>query len=839
MKKIHLICNAHLDPVWLWRWQEGAAAAISTFRCAADFCDEFDGFVFNHNESLIYKWIEEHEPQLFERIKGHVKTGKWKIMGGWYNQPDCNLPSGESFSRQILYGKNYFLEKFGIEPKTALNFDSFGHTRGLVQILKKSGYDSYMLARVLRPGNYKWVGFDGSEIIAYKSFEMYGSYAGDVGNKVKRFIRSHEGELPEDTMLLWGVGDHGGGPSRLDISDVAKTAEELKQTGIEVIHSTPEDYFRTVDIETLPVLDTSIGPCAVGCYTSMARIKKAHRQLENTIYMTEKMLAHANFVYGTPYDKKEIEQATEDLMFCEFHDILPGSMVEAGEIDSLNRMSCGITKMEALQAKAFFALSGGEPKAGENEIPMLVYNPHPYPVKTQISCEYQLANQNWHHGEFTAGTVWHNGKMIPSQFEKEASNMNLDWRKHVVFEAELAPLTMNRFDCRLEMRYDRKIWDIECFEERWQLDNGEMQISFDPETGLIESYCVDGKQLLFKDSGKLLVIEDSEDSWGFSVKSYQKIAGEFKLLSKEQTAAFFGHPQEDVKPFKIVEDGDVRTVFEGVYGYNDSYAVVRYFVPKQGKNIRVDIILHMSEANKMVKLGFRTIQGEFLGQTAFGTEKLPMGGLPAVFQKYSAVKNEESAFVLINEGSYSGDYDNGALNQVLLRTAGYASHPLHLLGYADPASEKLTEEEKKDLGKLRQFMPRDRYLKHMDMGVREFSFEFFGDRDLRLADYHAAVFNEKPFALSFFPCGDGEKCGNFITIDNKSVTLSAFKKAYDDKGYIIRLYNSSDRAETAGLTVTPLHMKKELSFGKFEVKTFRIDTEAKTFTETDLIERER
>ena len=170
-----MICNAHIDPVWLWNWQEGAAAAISTFRCAADFCDEFDGFVFNRNESLLYKWVEEHEPQLFDRIKAHVKAGKWKIMGGWYNQPDCNMPSGESFTRQILYGKNYFLEKFDVEPQTALNFDSFGHTRGLVQILKKSGYKSYMVSKILDQGDHRWVGFDGSEIIAHRTFEYYGS----------------------------------------------------------------------------------------------------------------------------------------------------------------------------------------------------------------------------------------------------------------------------------------------------------------------------------------------------------------------------------------------------------------------------------------------------------------------------------------------------------------------------------------------------------------------------------------------------------------------------------------------------------------------------------------
>ena len=173
MKKMHLICNAHLDPVWLWRWEEGLGETLSTFRIAAEFCENYDGFIFNHNEALLYEWIEEYDPALFSRIQGLVSAGKWHIMGGWYVQPDCNMPSGESFTRQILYGKRYFMEKFGVEPKTAINFDPFGHTRGLVQIMAKSGFDSYIFCRPdislkdLPGEDFTWVGTDGSGLSYY------------------------------------------------------------------------------------------------------------------------------------------------------------------------------------------------------------------------------------------------------------------------------------------------------------------------------------------------------------------------------------------------------------------------------------------------------------------------------------------------------------------------------------------------------------------------------------------------------------------------------------------------------------------------------------------------
>ena len=168
-RTVHLLCNAHIDPVWLWEWEEGAATAISTFRTAADLCEAFPGFVFNHNEVILYRWVEEYEPELFTRIQRLVKEGKWHIMGGWYLQPDCNMPSGESFVRQILLGRRYFAEKFGARPTTAINFDPFGHTRGLVQIMAKSGYDSYLFCRPgaedckLEADEFIWEGYDGGD----------------------------------------------------------------------------------------------------------------------------------------------------------------------------------------------------------------------------------------------------------------------------------------------------------------------------------------------------------------------------------------------------------------------------------------------------------------------------------------------------------------------------------------------------------------------------------------------------------------------------------------------------------------------------------------------------
>ena len=149
MRVLHMVGNAHLDPVWLWRWQEGFAEIKATFRSALDRMKEFDDFVFTCSSAAYYAWVEENEPRMFEEIRARVKEGRWVIVGGFWIQPDCNIPSGESFVRHGLYSQRYFLERFGQMAKVGYNPDSFGHAGSLPQILRGCGMSDYVF---MRPG---------------------------------------------------------------------------------------------------------------------------------------------------------------------------------------------------------------------------------------------------------------------------------------------------------------------------------------------------------------------------------------------------------------------------------------------------------------------------------------------------------------------------------------------------------------------------------------------------------------------------------------------------------------------------------------------------------------
>ena len=820
-KRLHLICNAHLDPVWLWEWEEGAAEALSTFRCAADFCDEFDGFVFNHNEAVLYRWVQEYEPALFKRIHRLIQQGKWHVMGGWWLQPDCNLPSGESLVRQILLGKTWFKNNLGVEPRSAMNVDPFGHSRGLVQILAKSGHDSYLFCRPLvsdqvLPGqDFRWLGYDGSEVLGHRVLEWYNSGLGKAGEKISSWLQRRRTELPNEDlgMILWGVGNHGGGPSRQDLRELAKIQKESRDW--QVLHSTPEAYFKEVAPrrEQLPIHAKDLNPWGVGCYTSQIRIKQLHRQLENELYATEQMAAAAFFQQRMAWPETELSRAQEDLLFSEFHDILPGSSIQRVEDTSIRLLNHGLEEISRIKGRAFFALAQGQAKAKAGEIPVLVYNPHPFSVTVEISVEFQLQDQNWK-DEFTNIVAYHKGRALPTQVEKEASNLTLDWRKKVVFRATLAPSAMNRFDCKLHIILAKPVPEA----ARLTVKTADLDAAIDPHSGLLSRWKVQGHDFATAAIGTPLVIKDNEDPWGMSVHAFRTVSGSFTLLTPTAAARFAGVRAAELAPVRVIEDGPVRKVIEALFGYGLSRLQLRWLLPKNGSAIGLEVRVLWNEKDSMLKLSVPTglAKSRLRGQVAYGVDDLPSDGNEVVAQQWVAVTNERFAVTVVNNGTYGSDCLNGELRLSLLRSPAYSAHPIN----------------------DRPLVPQDRLTPRIDQGERQFSFRLMaGPATTCLAaiDRQAVVFNRPPMALSFFPAGGGSAAQPGFLLSDDLCQLTACKRAENGKGLILRIFNPSAEPRRTTLRVPVVGASLALRLSPFEIRTLRL--RGTTFTEVDLLEK--
>lgn len=772
-KRIHLVCNAHLDPVWLWQRTEGMAEAVATFRIAADFCEKYDGFVFNHNESVLYEWVLENEPELFERIKKLVRQDKWRIMSGWYLQPDVVMPCGESIIRQIRVGNEFFKKHFGDIPKTAIGFDAFGHSKGLVQILKKCGYENYAY---LRPrdkecGAFVWKGFDGSEINTLKLYEWYNTPKGEAVERIESYIKDFPNR--EISCVTWGIGNHGGGPSEKDFNDITHFAEECKN--FEFIHSDFDTYFGELDKKDLEVIDESLVHCMVGCYTSMVRIKQGHRNLENKLSMCEKMLCQS----GIEYDEEKLLEAEKALLFTEFHDVLPGSAIKKVENDSLNLIGYGSEILDRYISKAFFALCRDQKKAKEGEIPVLIYNPHPYEVEGDFEVEFQLAEQNHpSNGIFDVAVYDEKGEYIPSQLELADSAHGMDWRKKVVFRKKLKPMGITRLDCKLKL--DKNFVKIKDYEEDVEgiiLSNDFAEVRISKKSGWIERYKVNGADYI--NSFSIKAYKDNADPWGMEVDEFSELMGEFILENN----------------VRVIENGDIRTKVQADFRFNNSFAVVTYTFSKNSKNLDVDIRILSNDENVMYKMCIDTNMDKnvkALGQTMFGTEELRKQGKEAVFQKWCGLKDKDKTFAVINSGTYGGSFDGSEMRLSLLRTPVYSAHPVDGVELA----------------------PDTRIYEHIDMGERSFSFRLCADE--QFANYESEVFNQKPFILSYFPSGNGKAEQKGFELDNKNIILSSLKK--HNNGILIRLFNSADKNEKCSFTMGEL--SHEADFMPFEVKTF-------------------
>ena len=785
MKTLHLICNAHLDPIWQWTWDEGISAALSTFKSAADLADEFD-YIFCHNESLLYEQIEQNAPELFERIKKLVKQGKWVVAGGWYLQPDCLMPSGESIVRQIKVGQDYFYKKFGVKSEVAVNYDSFGHSIGLVQIMRKCGYKGYITARpnrvqCPRPSRFfNWVAPDGSSITVTIA-SSYNSHLGKATAMIDDYLNWKEanmlgseegggvvkGEDGEVDYVLWGVGNHGGGPSRKDLRDIA----EYSRAGVKLVHSSPDKLFDD-DIEVKGEMRTSLVTCMPGCYSSMARIKRAHRETESLYFLVEKMLAYASLC-GFDCDTENMKTALKNLLLGEFHDILPGTVVKDGEENGLELFYSAKRILNDYKSRVFLRLAMNSPVAENGEFPIFVFNYAARKINTPAEFEFSLADQNWSEEFEYQPHVYLNGKELACQQIKERSTLNLDWRKRVIFDAPLNSLGMTRFSVKVEqVPIKSKTHFVADIEKSFNADV-QQQISL---------FCYD----------------DSADPWAMSPAEREflgKNPQEFAVMTQAQAEEFC--KAEGILPLHITEDGKILRTYEKLYKFGDNNAVIEYKKYKNQPFIDVKITVEFVGKNRLIRARIPMPKGEVIGDGPYIVETKPVKG-EMTFQKWVGVKTSDGkVHAVINDCVYGGTAWDGYIELTLLRSAGYCFHPI----------------------RDRQLYPEDRYLPRIDCGRYEFNLRLFTGSVEEVCE-QAELFAVPPYAVNVFPTG-GSMAESKVETDN-GVIVSAFFKS-ENGGYVMRLWNPYENKKDICVRVGRLN--KIIAVNPYEIVSVKIGKE--------------
>lgn len=815
-KTIKLIGNAHLDPIWLWRWQEGCGEVLQTFRSALDRLKEYNDFVFTCSSAAYYKWVEDIDPAMFEEIRVMVKKGRWVPVNGWWVQPDCNMPSGESFARQALYSQLYYYEKFGKICNVGYNVDSFGHNGMLPQLLKKGGMNAYVM---MRPGMHEndeipenlfwWDSADGSRIMTYRIPDGYGAHGKESLDRQIEDLNNRAEKTGHGMMLFYGVGNHGGGPTKGDIEYLKANLEREGYNDLEF--SSPEGYFEDALAQFLDIPSRSddLQHHASGCYSATSLIKALNRKAENILAAAEKWDTISSVVTDSKPQTKQFEDAWRKVCFNQFHDIMCGcSIMEAYEdvkesegyamsiaSEAYNNAVLRIARKvdtwldgvsePVLETRHYTGADNNFPR------PVIVFNPHSYDVEMPVF-------------------MYHPSKAVTDSegnevlFQNIRSSRSNDEHLDTLFMAKVpafgyATYWLEKDDVKAEKELSG--------EENFFMENEYVCVELDKQTGYIKS-------LVNKETGDeyagdnflaipTVINDDKTDTWAHNVFKFHDIKGFMELQSIER-----------------VENGALRSVIRTKHKFGESYLTQDFILAKGQRTIKVNCKAMWQEKFTILKFAFPVG-----GKDEISTYEIPCGYIkrpcngeeePALnWADLTVTKDgKRMGISVMSDSKYSYDCPGSELRLTALRNVIFADH----YSYRPAADFNFTDE-----------------------GLNRFSYGIYvhgGEAESSDIVKEAHLFNNNLVAVpESYHKGELPQKNCFLYTNADNVLITALKRCEDGSGdLVIRLY------ETKGIESTRCYIMSKLidngfwfDIGKHEIKTFRVDHNLNV-KETNLLE---
>jgi alpha-mannosidase len=635
-KKLYIILNSHIDPIWLWEKSSGRTSFINTMHATVKIMRERPELKFSCSAASLYRWIEKCDPRLFADILTLVNEGRWEIVGGWEVQSDCILSRAEPLLRQAETAKAYFLDKFGKDVRIAYNVDAFGHGAGLPKILQAGGLSHYVFNRSqdLKHHLFTWTADDGSRITGLKILD-YGYSAHISKDQFMRRIRRHwETDLPHQTVFM-GIGDHGGGLSRQHLDWLSEARQDY-----DMVFATLEEYFEATAALNKPEFTGELGPVFPGCYSNCHEVKRKVARATRRILKAERL--------GVP--AAELAAAWRELLFNHFHDILPGTSVrsayEKNIFPGLGMVECTaddkideVLAMRNAAAETRFMSEGG----------IQIWNPHPFHYKAIVAFD-AFTDPNANGVEFNA-LQDAQGNFCPLQILPPATSFG---------------------PCGEPWGRLTAVVEVPPMGERYLAysSNGPSSL---PDVGF-------ARQKRFLQAVSFPVFYDNSRTWGFGLTSFDDCKGEAKL-----------------KTCLEYVNGPVCSILRAEYAYGNSSIVLDVAAYNEIPELGITIRLDWHEIRCCLKLAFKHDMDSFAfhtGQSATITERMTCKQKKTASQwdnfgqRMSASRNSgERAMIdwcaassasqvqgFFAPDLHSCDHTADALRVTLLRPVLYADH---------------------------------------------------------------------------------------------------------------------------------------------------------------------
>ncbi len=675
----HLIGNAHLDPVWFWDWREGLNEGITTSRAILDLMDADGELTFMRGEAVQYEHMETHAPDVFERVRAYIKAGRWDVVGGTYVQPDTNLTSTETLLRHFMLSQDYFQSRFGVRARVAWAADSFGHSAGLPEVLAASGMQGFAFTRpgpdivpIAKPA-FWWEGSGGSRVLAYRPpVGWYGNERDEMPRRLDGLLASAQQCDLQNVGVFFGLGNHGGGPSRRSLADIrawAKAHPEVTMvwSGLHRLFDALAAEVAEQPLTFLPVVHGELNFCLRGCYSSVAKLKFFYRRTEASVFRAERTETVIRAGLGQA-SERALDNAWRGLAFNSFHDILPGSLFERATDDQLAWLGGAYHRAQRVENAALMALAAcvdTTVKAPKGDHPgpvaLLVWNPHPAaydgPVEVEANMDYRPI---WEYRDRTDQLPVelrdHAGRKLPMQIVPGdiTAMMDFPWRKRAVTRLKLpafgwkvltmgwvegaeAPPTPEPVSAQQPGTIDNGIYKVVA-----TLDNEGVQVFHR------------GKSLFGPIGLHVITVNDPYGSWGSMNELPESLDLSAVIASWR------------IKAVKVLESGPERGMLWVRFAGGHSRLDLRFSLSRQHEQIDVDARLFLDERSARVKLVMPcdARQAEF---------EVP-GGLVKRGEVGEApggrwVRTARLGFA--SNGLYNFDLKNGALRATIARASRY------------------------------------------------------------------------------------------------------------------------------------------------------------------------
>lgn len=804
-RTLHMIGNAHLDPVWLWPWQEGYQEARATFWSAIHRMEEYPDFIFTCDQIVLLSWVEESDPELFERIRERVAEGRWVNAGGWWVEPDCNMPMGESFARQGLHGQRYLLSRFGKAAEVGMNVDPFGHNVMLPQILRQQGMDSYMF---LRPGPQEsdfghtlfwWEAPDGSRVLAYRIPFEYCSPPGDVVGQTEKSLAQLDRSLGE-MMVFYGVGNHGGGPTKANIESIHRY-DRMGSFG-RMKMSSPREYFDEMIargpafLDSLAVRADDLQHHAPGCYSAHSGIKAWQRRAQFALLSAERWAAVSALHDGIDYPRAELEHAWKQVLFNQFHDILPGSAIEPSYDDARDQLgeATAIAKRIITRAHNVIARQVDIPMDAGTQ-PVLVFNPHPWAVSADVDLQYGAQPTGVH-------MVDANGEPVVTQRSQSTATTDDKSRGAIVFRADVPAFGYRLF--RLlsgPAPVAPAAGELTVTESL--IENEHLRIELDPESGWIRSlvHKASGLDVMAGVDGAqhTQICDDPTDTWGHRVVSY---AWEGASMSLDRIV--------------VRETGPLRSRVRIERSWGASTLVEELVLSHDSPALRVNVTLDWREKAHLLKLRFptRLASPRATYEVPYGVLERPVDGAEEPAQSWvdltGTLDGRPAGLTVITTDKHGYDVSPGdepSIGVTAVRSPVYSWHDPRLL---DPQG----------------------VYSFQDQGIQRFSYELVphtGDlRDAQPARRAVELGSPVRAMLESFHDGVLPAQGSFADDGAGSVMVTAIKGSEDvahrtgGADLIVRAVETRGESVDAVIALPIVGRELKAHFGPYQIRTFLV-----------------